>query len=89
MSDLAIVCEVVVKDEPKSDNKNTQIRLYKKDKTFVDYLCEECIMYYLSASQLEKTLTHSNKNIRVITLKDLMMKKENRDVLMLLKPLFE
>ncbi len=82
MSDLAIVCETVVVINPETHIKEQQHRLFKKDKTFVDYLCDECIMYYLSASQLEKTLTHSNKNIRVITLKDLIMKKENRDVLM-------
>ena len=82
MSDLAIVCETVVVINTETHLKEQQCRLLKKDKTFVDYLCDECIMYYLSASQLEKTLLHSNKNIRVITLKDLIMKKENRDVLM-------
>lgn len=81
MSDLAIVCETVVVINPETHIKEQQHRLFKKDKTFVDYLCDECIMYYLSASQLEKTLTHSNKNIRVITLKDLIMKKENRAAL--------
>ena len=81
MSDLAIVCEPAVVINPETHLKEQQYRLFKKDKTFVDYLCDECIMYYLSASQLEKTLTHSNKNIRVITLKDLIMKKENRAVL--------
>lgn len=81
MSDLAIVCETAVVINHETHIKEQQYKLFKKDKTFVDYLCDECIMYYLSASQLEKTLTHSNKNIRVITLKDLIMKKENRAVL--------
>lgn len=75
MNDPCIVYEV------KQDDSNLYLRYFKKDKTNVDFITRACILPYIEASELYKSLNASNNNIKMITIRDLLTTDEGKDVL--------
>ena len=75
MNDPCSVYEVEEKDS------RLFLRYFKKDKTHVDFLTRACILPYIEASELYKSLNAANDNIKMITLRDLLTESKYRDVL--------
>ena len=58
-----------------------KMRYFKKDKTHVDFLTRACIVPYIEASELYKSLNSANNNIKMVTLRELLTESKYRDVL--------
>lgn len=84
MNDPCIVYEETSDDKNKDLSKEwfgKKIRYFKKDKKSVDFLTRECIVPYIEASELYKSLNASNNNINMITVRDLLTTEDGKSVL--------
>ena len=75
MNDPCIVYEVNQQDS------KLFLRYFKKDKTSVDFISRACILPYIEASELYKSLNSANDNIKMITIRDLLTESKYKDVL--------
>jgi hypothetical protein len=81
MNDPCIVYEVGVADDLINKETRPCVRYFKKDKTHVDFLTRACILPYIEASELYKSLNAANDNIKMVTLRELLTESKYRDVL--------